>query len=104
MTKSVWLEIIKQHTVPIKDQDHEFVVTTHGNKEGYIEVFLEGAQHIDYGGGGSNQFLAQRIRIDSDDFLILYHHKEWSDGERDTISYILWKDIRNIKFYWKGRK
>lgn len=104
MTKSVWIEIIKQHTEPLKEQDTERVVRRVGNKEGYMEVFLQGIEHTDYGGGGATRLRGQRVRIDSDDFLILYYHREWCDGEEDSISYVLWKDIRNIKFYWVGSK
>jgi len=104
MIKSLWVEVIKQHTEPFKGQEQERVVRRIDGREGSMEVFLQGLEHTDYGGGGHTRLEAQRVRIDSDDFLVLYDHTEWSDGERDTISYVLWRDIRTIKFYWAGRK
>ena len=47
---------------------------------------------------------AKKVRIDSDDFLILYNHFMWGNDSVEIISYVLWQDIWSIKFYWEENK
>ena len=123
MVKSVWAEVIKRHTREVEEitdeveavkksskQDQEKIreVGKKRGKDGWMEVLVR------YGGSEIyldrryysrydclcfyTCFKAQRVRIDSDDFLILYHHNESYDIE--SISYVLWQDIVSIKFCW----
>jgi hypothetical protein len=100
MIKSIWVEVIKKHTKQFQEVFYE--VEEKDGKKGWMEVLVKGVrQEIDrvskYAG-----LKAQRVRIDSDDFLILYRSdtSEWGTGSFDIISYVLWQDIGSIKFYW----
>jgi hypothetical protein len=98
MIKSIWVEVIKKHTKQF--QEVFFEVEEKDGKKGWMEVLVKGVrQEIDSGSIYAG-LKAQRVRIDSDDFLILYRHDEWGTGSFDIISYVLWQDIGSIKFYW----
>lgn len=98
MTKSTWVEIIRAHTVPV--QEDLYGVKEKDGRKGYVEVLVKDARQ-EVGRGSSYAGLrGERVRIDSDDLLVLFHHTEWSDGETDVISYVLWQDIRSIRFIW----
>jgi len=99
MTKSTWIEIIKAHTEPV-EQDGLYRVKEEGGRKGYIEILVKDARYVEDRGSSSAGLRGQRVRINSDDVLVLFYHDEWSDGYVDVISYVLWQDIRSIKFVW----
>jgi hypothetical protein len=99
MTKSTWIEIIKAHTEPI-EQGAFYSVKEKGGRKGYIEILVRDArQEVDRGSSYAG-LRGERVRLDSDDVLVLFNHKQWDDGEMDVISYVLWQDIRSIRFIW----
>ena len=98
MTKSIWIEVVKRHTEPV--QEDFYRVKEKNGKEGIIEVLVKNVrQEVDTGSIHAG-LKADRVRIDSDDFLILYRSFPWGDDQIDVVSYVLWQDIRSIKFYW----
>jgi hypothetical protein len=99
MTKSTWIEIIKAHTEPIQEGAF-YGVKEEGGRKGYIEVLVRDArQEVDRGSIYAG-LRGERVRLDSDDVLVLFHHKQWGRGEIDVVSYVLWQDIRSIRFIW----
>lgn len=103
MTKSVWVEVIKRHTEPVQEKDFYRVKEQNGRR-GIMEVLVKNVrQEVDTGSIYAG-LKADRVRLDSDDFLILYRSFEWGGDIIDVITYVLWQDIRSIKFYWVGKK
>jgi len=101
MTKSTWVEVIKAHTEPV-EQTGLYRVKEEGGRKGYIEILVKDARQVDRGSIYAG-LLGDRLRMDSDDLLVLFQHKKWDDGEIDVISYVLWQDIRSIRFLWPSK-
>ena len=91
-------KVIKKHTKPVQEVFYE--VEEKDGKRGWMEVLGKGVRQEVERASIYAGLKAQRVRIDSDDFLILYRHEKWGAGSCDIISYVLWQDIGSIKFYW----
>jgi len=96
MIKSIWVEVIKKHTKQVQEVFYE--VEEKDGKKGWMEVLVKGVrQEVDRGSIYAG-LKANKVRIDSDDFLILYNHFMWGKDSAEIISYVLWQDIGSIKF------
>jgi hypothetical protein len=97
MNKSIWVNIIKKHTEPIRDGEKVlYSVKNKGTGKCLLYVFLKDTRLDRY-----ESMVAERISIDSDDFLILYRSEEnkytKSTEISETVNYILWQDIRSMR-------
>jgi hypothetical protein len=104
MNKSIWVNIIKKHTEPIRDGEKVlYSVKNKGTGKCLLYVFLKDTRLDSY-----ESMVAERISIDSDDFLILYRSekiKYTNSGEEiiETVNYILWQDIRSMRIICKDK-
>jgi len=97
MTKSTWIEVvIKAHTSPVENDGTYVLKEKDGKKgKGYVEVLVKDVrQEVDRGSIFAG-LKGNRVRLDSDDLLVLFYHDSLGD---DIINYVLWQDIRAIKF------
>ncbi len=95
MTKSTWIEVIKKHTQPL--QDGLYGVKEQGGRKGYIEILVKDARQEVNVNSSYAGLQGDRLQVDSDDLLVLFH------DQADVISYVLWQDIRSIRFVWPER-
>ncbi len=96
-----WKEIIEKHSAPIDNNDCKLRTI---NNDAFLEVFQKRIEHnrTEF---DQNRFLAKKVDINDDNFLILYYdnanYKEnYKQAKFDTIvTYVYWHSIRALKFW-----
>ena len=73
--------------------------------KGQIEIFVDGQVRgeKEQPGKRGDIFIGEKADVSHPDYLILFHRASGncnSDNRLETVSYVLWRNIRNIKFYF----
>lgn len=102
MTKKMWIDVIRRHVQPVAQEDETklYEIPSKNGKKGFIEVLVGSSEHINYSEKKNGGFIGSAVEIDSEDFLVLHFDETWSSGSKMTVSYVLWRDIRYVKFFW----
>ena len=95
--KSIWVKVIKEHAKPVREVFYELAKKNkNGNQSGWFTITCAMSDC-----GNIFSFTAKKVRLDSDDFLILYFDEKWVNGEKESIRYVPWEYIMSIEFEWK---
>lgn len=112
MLKTIWADIIEKNSRPIEDNYDPNMLEIGSGKTinwqpGTIEVLADitnsgRREHFLRG----DVLLGDKVNISNDDYLILYKEREnlgddkGSHFREEYISYVLWRNIKNLKFYF----
>jgi hypothetical protein len=90
--RQMWTEVLKQHTVQAGDGWWTL------QKNVVLEV-MTAAEHVDYGSNGPPTYTGAKVRLDSDDFLVLYRPAGGIfESKSETTTYIPWPQVLVIRF------